>query len=259
MPAQGPTAAGRGQAGQGPPIGRKGKEMANRNPQLQFPQDPAELWPLAILTSIRDSVHVIDRSYRIIWSNGIWNGRRVIDPDQLRGQLCHRAFRDRKNPCTDNCPVTKAFETGRTGLVERSFLGSDGREYWGESRAYPVFDHHGHIPFAIKIGFDITGRKADMKKRQRYLDTLERALEDMSGVDSPANPPQEAATQRFRLTNRELEVLRLMAQGLSNPGISKVLSISPHTTKSHVVHIYNKLGVNDRAQAAVWAARLNLV
>ena len=41
--------------------------------------------------------------------------------------------------------------------------------------------------------------------------------------------------------------------------ISTHLEISPHTVKSHVIHIFNKVGVNDRTQAAVWATRQNLV
>ena len=61
------------------------------------------------------------------------------------------------------------------------------------------------------------------------------------------------------LTKREVDVLRLLAKGFSNPDIAKLLSISHHTVKTHVTHIYDKLGVNDRAQAAIWASRHNVV
>ncbi len=61
------------------------------------------------------------------------------------------------------------------------------------------------------------------------------------------------------LSKRELEVLRLVAQGLSKPQIGGMLGLSSNTIKRHVVKIFNKLGVNDRAQAAVWAARQGLV
>ena len=61
------------------------------------------------------------------------------------------------------------------------------------------------------------------------------------------------------LTTREIEVLRLLAEGFTNGEISDMLTISPHTVKSHVIHIFNKLGVNDRTQAAVWAAKSNLI
>ena len=78
-------------------------------------------------------------------------------------------------------------------------------------------------------------------------------------VDAPAPRPESAATVRTDLTNREMQVLRLVATGATNMEISEQLGISPHTVKSHLVHILNKLGVNDRTEAAVWAVRHELV
>jgi DNA-binding NarL/FixJ family response regulator len=60
------------------------------------------------------------------------------------------------------------------------------------------------------------------------------------------------------LTQREVQVLRFITAGSTNTEIANRLGISPHTVKSHVVHIFNKLGVNDRTQAAVWATRYRL-
>jgi len=61
------------------------------------------------------------------------------------------------------------------------------------------------------------------------------------------------------LTDRELEVLRLMATGLPNREIAAILFIAECTVKTHVEHIIGKLGVSDRVQAAVWAARHGLL
>jgi DNA-binding NarL/FixJ family response regulator len=61
------------------------------------------------------------------------------------------------------------------------------------------------------------------------------------------------------LSERELEVLRLLSTGLSNRDIAPILFISESTVKTHVEHIISKLGVSDRVQAAVWAARHGLV
>lgn len=61
------------------------------------------------------------------------------------------------------------------------------------------------------------------------------------------------------LSERELEVLRLLSTGLSNKEIAPLLFISESTVKTHVEHIIDKLGVSDRVQAAVWAARHDLL
>jgi DNA-binding NarL/FixJ family response regulator len=60
------------------------------------------------------------------------------------------------------------------------------------------------------------------------------------------------------LTDREQEVLRLVATGLPNKEIAEILFIAESTVKTHVEHIIGKLGVSDRVQAAVWAARHGL-
>ena len=61
------------------------------------------------------------------------------------------------------------------------------------------------------------------------------------------------------LTDREQEVLRLLATGLNNRDMGSVLFIAESTVKTHVEHIIGKLGVSDRVQAAVWAARHGMV
>jgi LuxR family maltose regulon positive regulatory protein len=60
------------------------------------------------------------------------------------------------------------------------------------------------------------------------------------------------------LTERELEVLRLIVAGLSNPEIAEELFIAISTVKSHVNHIYGKLGVESRTQALLRAQDLGL-
>ncbi|MBD1914075.1 MULTISPECIES: response regulator transcription factor [unclassified Leptolyngbya] len=61
------------------------------------------------------------------------------------------------------------------------------------------------------------------------------------------------------LSERELDVLRLMAQGLSNQDIGTALTIGESTVKSHVTHILSKLAVSDRTQAVIVAVKRGLV
>lgn len=65
--------------------------------------------------------------------------------------------------------------------------------------------------------------------------------------------------QLKHLTRREHEVLQLVARGMTNREIARKLGLSAGTVKVYVQHIFFKLGVEDRTQAAVLAARLGLI
>jgi len=61
------------------------------------------------------------------------------------------------------------------------------------------------------------------------------------------------------LTPRERDVLKLVAQGLSNPEIAQRLFLSEHTVHRHLANIRHKLGLSSRAAAAAWGVRTGLV
>jgi len=105
-----------------------------------------------------------------------------------------------------------------------------------QSATYPVLDKNGKLQATISL-------EVSNQDPTRPRDTR----------------PEPAPEVVANLTNREIEVLRLIAEGATNAEIAVILSISPHTVKSHIINIFNKLGVNDRTQAAVWAARHNIV
>jgi DNA-binding NarL/FixJ family response regulator/signal transduction histidine kinase len=81
----------------------------------------------------------------------------------------------------------------------------------------------------------------------------EQKTEPLRGSGKQAEPLPE------QLTPRELEVLRLLAQGQTNRQISQKLVVSAATVKVHVEHILAKLRVSDRTQAAVWASEGGLL
>ena len=70
---------------------------------------------------------------------------------------------------------------------------------------------------------------------------------------------KKSAGDDVSLTNRESQVLRHIALGLSNREIANSLQISIETVKEHVQNILRKIRVSDRTQAAVWAVRRNIV
>jgi NarL family two-component system response regulator LiaR len=76
-------------------------------------------------------------------------------------------------------------------------------------------------------------------------------------VEKLVSPPQPVVD--FHLTDRELEVLLILAEGLTNQQSAQRLSISPSTLKFHMSNIYQKLGVQTRSEALVLAAKNNLI
>jgi DNA-binding NarL/FixJ family response regulator len=83
--------------------------------------------------------------------------------------------------------------------------------------------------------------------------------DELRRVTGALATPRLAADVEVPLTQRESEVLRQLAYGLTNKEIAQALHISYETVKEHVQHILRKIGVSDRTQAAVWAVRKELV
>ena len=77
-----------------------------------------------------------------------------------------------------------------------------------------------------------------------------------TGWQVPVSGPGETTPA---LTPRELDVLRLVAQGLTNPAIARRLVLSEHTVHRHLANIFRKLSLSSRAAAAAWGVRSGLV
>ena len=92
-----------------------------------------------------------------------------------------------------------------------------------------------------------------MRLLQRFGKEEEQRAASLPGPKKPPEPLLEP------LTPRELEILRLLAQGLTNRQISEELVVSAATVKVHIEHIIAKLGVSDRTQAAVRASQAGLL
>ena len=85
---------------------------------------------------------------------------------------------------------------------------------------------------------------------------LRAALVSSIDESEPTSEPTELPVEA--LSEREIDVLRLVAAGLGNAAIADALHLSVSTVKTHIRHILEKLNVTDRTQAALWAVRNNI-
>ncbi len=97
------------------------------------------------------------------------------------------------------------------------------------------------------------------------LAAARRILPDYAGnllaafrqIPEPGSQPPQGPEEA--LTRREMEVLRLLAAGLSNPEIAEILSIALSTVKTHTLRIYSKFKVHNRTQAVTQAQEWKLL
>lgn len=228
-----------------------------RAPRPGPPALPADWSAWQILAGLGDSLAVVDLSYRLLWlREPLLEGDPLAGAAGRRSRTCYQVLAGRQAACPI-CPVRQVLDSGQAQTVERRIVLPQGRVLWREARAYPIRDAQGRLSLVARISFDISRRKHRQALSQGRWAALERALSQLA---PPAlEPPASGLEPTPPLTARELEILRLLAQGLRKPQIAGLLGLSPHTVKRHVDHIFAKLGVNDRAQAAVWAARQGLV
>lgn len=130
---------------------------------------------------------------------------------------------------------------------------------------FSAYDNPTYIARAVALG--AAGYVLKSAPPERLIEALRTALsgesawtrEELRRVTGALATPRLSQDIEVPLTQRESEVLRQMALGLTNKEIAKMLGISYETVKEHVQHILRKVGVTDRTQAAVWAVRKNLV
>jgi DNA-binding NarL/FixJ family response regulator len=128
-----------------------------------------------------------------------------------------------------------------------------------------TFDNPTYIARAVALG--ASGYLLKGCTREHLVDAIRKAAagesawtrDELRRVTGALATPRLAADVEVPLTQRESEVLRQLAYGLTNKEIAVALKISYETVKEHVQHILRKIGVSDRTQAAVWAVRKQLV
>jgi LuxR family maltose regulon positive regulatory protein len=134
----------------------------------------------------------------------------------------------------------------RSALQEALALGAPGGYIWRWLYAGPGIE---------PLLRDLRGDLATPQASRPYLDSLLDACQAAFGQSTPAQPEELLDP----LTPRELQILRLIGKGYSNPEIASELVVTINTIKKHTSNIYGKLGVRSRTQAVARAHELNLL
>src|SRR5215470_53154 len=168
---------------------------------------------------------------------------------------CHLALYDREG--LSHVVESLAWTATRRAAHERAatLLGSAERLRESVGSALPAFFREQHER-ALSAAADGLGEAAFQRAVERgHAMAVEEAV--AYAVDSRSSTKSAAPAQMAphgRLTRRELEIARLIAEGLTSQQIAAKLFISERTVTTHVANMLNKLGLNSRIQLASWVA-----
>jgi len=202
----------------------------------------------------------------------------ACDPERLRKDLELRAGRtDRAGPVHDAWAATFAAEAARAD--GRADDRPDLAAWDAAASAWAALAQPQQEAYALLLAARAAsaagnregaaarlGRAADLAGRLGARPLLEqigslarRARVDVPALPGPRGHVEPGGAAPFGLTERELEVLRLVAAGRSNRDIAAELFISPKTASVHVSNILGKLGVSSRGEAAAMAYQQHLL
>jgi non-specific serine/threonine protein kinase len=131
---------------------------------------------------------------------------------------------------------------------------------------YPLIDVPGLVPYSSLVDQCVTSLRETLGQQRfsalfadgRGLETGEAVAQALIGADGATTAARRAAYPSGSLTARELEVLRLLAAGQSNPEIASALVLSVKTVERHLANAYAKIGVRSRVEAATYVVTHDL-
>jgi DNA-binding NarL/FixJ family response regulator len=203
----------------------------------------------------------------------------VDDHEIVRIGLRHMLAGSGAEIVEEACNVEQAFDKFLSQkfdliIVDVRLPGGDGLQLLtkiknhNSSQPVLVFSAYDNPTYAARsVALGANGYILKTDSRERIVDAILRTAkgeniwsrEELRRVTGALASMRVGNDAEIPLTQREGEVLKQLANGLTNKEIALSLGISYETVKEHVQHILRKIGVSDRTQAAVWAVRKNLV
>lgn len=220
-----------------------------------------ERW-LEALGDAADGALVIDQEQRIIFCNQA--AREIIghNGEEIARSLCYATLGGRSNGglpiCRENCRCVAAAAKGRP---VKSFdmsvkTQSAGIRWLNVSTVTWPSNGTGQGAKILHLFRDVTERKQRGQLLDRVLEAAKSLQDGVPGATFTSQPAEDPGAE---LTDREQEVLSLLAEGADTRGIARALVISPSTTRNHIRNILDKFQVHSRLEAVLFALRHGLV
>lgn len=228
--------------------------------QARPPQEVRMETIVAALDRAAEGAFLIDNNQRIVYWNRAAQEMLGYAPAEVLGRSCYDIVRGRDDHdhvwCRGNCAVTAKARVGQPVETFNTLAtNKSGELHWINISILALQTPEADAPVILHLFRDASA----LKQREQFARQVLSLVENLQ-PHQPASPAAlRSPVSPDNLTVRELEVLRLLAQGNSTQQTAAALSISQATTRNHIQNIYQKLQVHTRAQAVAYAFEHNLV
>jgi PAS domain S-box-containing protein len=211
------------------------------------------------LNDAADGAFVVDENLRIIYWNEAAEELLKYDWGDVAGLPCYRillGYDEKKRLiCKKNCQVLElAMKSKPVPNYDVQMHTKLGHKRWLNMSVF-TYQMNGKVDDKVIVHLfrDINEKKED----EIFLHRLLEAAKQYHSI--PPDSVTEPKTLLKDLTQREHEILTLMAQGYGTREIAQELSISTNTVRNHIQHILEKLQVHSRLEAVAFAIKYNMV
>ncbi|MCP3996127.1 MAG: PAS domain S-box protein [bacterium] len=208
-----------------------------------------------------DGVFGVDNDQQVVFWNRSAEYGLGLTAREVLGRPCYDVLGGRSGDlclkCKRDCATIRMARNGQNVPARDLRIElSGGREVWLSLSTILVPSRWRHLSVLIHVFHEISRQKEIERSVMALLRRLEHWVERMppNASDSSDQPPAPE-----ELTERERDVLELLASGASTENVADMLSISPATVRNHVHHILVKLGVHTRLEAVTFGLKNDLI
>ncbi len=214
------------------------------------------------ISNTTDGVFAVDGDQRIVhWNAG---AERILgySSQEVLGRFCYDVIRGfdqaARQVCYLGCPVIDCAKGGSpTPGQDVKVKTKDGAYRW-LSVVHTYFNNENRLGSSQRLAA-VVHIFRDCTEGMEAKHTLERISREVSAYGSPAETKEPEVHHQEELTDRERQVVTMLAQGEGTSGIAKKLMISNATARNHIQNILVKLNVHTRLEAVAFVLRNRII